>query len=110
MYVYTQALLKVLELIKTVMNEGKDPRDTWSASGQRIFLKDNLPKPKFCDAEYCILNEPPECLNYQLPTFGKWGARTKAPDGDLNPYKGNTRTGLFGMPLPIFGTWLMEMM
>ncbi len=88
---YTQALLKALELIKKDMNDGKDPRDTWLASGRRIFLKDDLPEPKFCDAEYCIVNESPECLNYELPTFGKWGARTEAPDGDLNPYKGENQ-------------------
>ncbi len=88
---YTQALLKALELIEKDMNDGKDPRDTWSASGRRIFLKDDLPEPKFCDAEYCVVNEPPECLNYELPTFGKWGARTEAPDGDLNPYKGENQ-------------------
>ncbi|KAL3822034.1 hypothetical protein ACHAXA_007827 [Cyclostephanos tholiformis] len=87
-YVYTRALLKALDLIEEDMNIGKDPRDTWSASRRRVVLKGDLPEPKYCDPEYCVVNEPPECLNFELPTFGKWGARTEAPDGELNPYKG----------------------
>ena len=78
-------------MIENDINNGKDPRDTWSASGRRIFLKDDLPEPKFCDPEYCVVSEPPECLNYELPTFGKSGARIEAPDGDSNPYKGENQ-------------------
>ena len=84
---YTRALLKALDLIEKEMNDGKDPRDIWSASKRRVILKEDLPKPKYCDPEYCVVNEPPECLNYELPTFGDGGAGVEAPDGDSNPYK-----------------------
>jgi hypothetical protein len=92
-YVYTQALLKALDLIEKDMNDGNDPRKTWSASERRVILKGDLPEPKYCDPEYCVVNDPPECKNYELPTFGKWGARVEAPDGDLNPYKGERQGG-----------------
>ena len=89
---YTRALLKALDLIEKDMNDGKDPRDTWSASERRVVLKDDLPKPKYCNAEYCVVNEPPECLNYELRTFGDAGIVVEAPDGDWNPYKGENQT------------------
>ena len=87
-YVYTHALLKALNLIEEDFNNGKDPRDTWSASLRGVILKGDLLEPKYCDPDYCVVNEPPECLNFELPTFGKWGARIEAEDGELNPYKG----------------------
>ena len=71
------------------MTNGKDPRDTWSASQRGVILKGDLLEPKYCDPDYCVVNEPPECLNFELPTFGKWGARIEAEDGELNPYKGH---------------------
>lgn len=90
-YTYTQALLKALDLIEADMNEGNDPRDTWSASERPILLKGDLPQPKFCEPEYCVVDEVPGCLNYELPTFGNWGARVEEQDGALNPYAGETQ-------------------
>mmetsp|Transcript_19651 Transcript_19651/g.42702 ORF Transcript_19651/g.42702 Transcript_19651/m.42702 type:complete len:259 (-) Transcript_19651:155-931(-) len=90
-YVYTQALLKALDLIEIDINAGNDPRDTWSASERPLLMKNDLPEPKFCDPEYCVVDEAPGCLNYELPTFGNWGARVEDPDDDLNPYAGQTQ-------------------
>lgn len=86
-YVYTQALLIALDLIETDMNDGKDPRDTWSASKRQPLLKTDLPTPILCDPEYCVVDEPPKCLNFELPTFGKPGASVEDPGDELNPYK-----------------------
>lgn len=88
-YVYTHALLKALDLIeKDIVDDGNDPRNTWSASERPLLMKGDLPEPQFCDPEYCVVDEAPGCLNYELPTFGKWGARVEDPDDDLNPYAG----------------------
>jgi hypothetical protein len=78
-------------LIEQDMNDGRDPRDTWSASERRSVSKDDLPKPKYCDPEYCVVDEPPECLSYELRTFGDAGIVVEAPDGDSNPYKGENQ-------------------
>jgi hypothetical protein len=84
-YVYTHALLKALDLIeKDVVDDGNDPRDTWSASERPLLMKGDLPEPQFCD-------EVPGCLNYELPTFGRWGARVEDPSDDLNPYAGENQ-------------------
>lgn len=90
-YVYTTALLKALSLIEAEMKEGRDPRLKWSASERPILMKQDLPDPIFCDPEYCVVDEPPECLNYEKPTYGNWGARVEEPDGDLNPHKGEVQ-------------------
>ena len=73
------------------MNDGKDPREKWVASTRPIFMKDDLPEPMFCDPMYCVVDEPPGCLNYELPTFGQWGPRVEDPDDDLNPYLGEVQ-------------------
>ncbi|KAL9185298.1 hypothetical protein ACHAXT_003075 [Thalassiosira profunda] len=86
-FVYAQAMLKALALIETTVAEGKDPRDIWPAK-RRIVLKSSLPKPIHCDPKYCVVDEAPTCLNYEKPTFGRWGARVEEPNGDLNPHKG----------------------
>jgi hypothetical protein len=91
-YVYTRALLKALDLIKKdVVNDGNDPWDTWLASECPLLMKGNLPEPKFCNPEYCVVDEVPGCLNYELPTFGRWGARVEGPNNDLNPYAGKNQ-------------------
>jgi len=87
-YVYTQALLKALDMIEQDMNAGNDPRDTWSASQRQLLMGSDLPPPKYCDPEYCVVDEVPGCLNYELPTFGFWGARVEDRDDGLNPYAG----------------------
>jgi len=90
-YVYTQALLKALDLIEKDISDGIDPREKWSASERPLLLKKDLPEPKQCDPEYCVVDEVPGCLNYELPTFGNWGPRVEDPDDDLNPYRGETQ-------------------
>ena len=65
-YVYAKAILKALELIEQDMNDGNDPRDTWSASERPMMLKRDLPDPIVCDAEYCTVDEPPGCLNFEV--------------------------------------------
>lgn len=90
-YVYTQAMLKALDLIEKDMNDGNDPRDKWSASERPLLLKKDLPEPRMCDPEYCVVDEAPGCLNYERPTFGFWGARVEDPDDELNPYRGEAQ-------------------
>ena len=53
-----------------------------------MLLKNDLPPPQFCDEVLCVVDEPPGCLNYELPTYGYWGARVEDPNDDLNPYNG----------------------
>ena len=65
-YVYAKAILKALELIEQDMNDGNDPRDTWSASERPMMLKRDLPDPIVCDAEYCTVDDPPGCLNFEV--------------------------------------------
>ena len=90
-YTYTRAILKALELIETDFDEDKDPRDRWDASERELLLKNDLPEPKYCDRDICVVDEPPGCLNYELPTYGYWGARVEDPTDDLNPYFGETQ-------------------
>ena len=85
-YVYTHALLKALDLIEKEMNDGNDVREKWSSSERPLLMKNDLPEPKYCDELYCVVDEVPGCLNYELPTFGNWGPRVEDPDDDLNPY------------------------
>ncbi|KAL9187877.1 hypothetical protein ACHAXT_006255 [Thalassiosira profunda] len=87
-YVYTQALLKALDKIDEDMSAGNDLQKTWAASERPLLLKGDLPEPKFCDPEYCVVDEAPGCLNYELPTFGYWGAKVEDPNDELNPHKG----------------------
>ena len=92
-YVYTHALLKALDLIeKDIVDDGNDPRDKWSATSRPLLMKEDLPEPQFCDPEYCVVDEAPRCLNYELPTFGQWGARVEDPSDDLNPYEGENQS------------------
>ena len=85
-YLYTRAVLKAIDLIEQDISAGNDPRDTWSATERPVLMARDLPEPKFCDPEYCVVDEAPGCLNYELPTFGFWGARVEDPADDLNPY------------------------
>lgn len=90
-YVYTKAILNALQVIEGVMDQGHDPRDLWSEDTRPFLLKGDLPDPLFCDPEYCVVDEAPGCLNYELPTFGNWGARVEDPLDDLNPYLGEVQ-------------------
>lgn len=73
------------------MKAGNDPREKWASSERPLFLKNDLPEPKYCDPEYCVVDEAPGCLNYELPAFGKWGPRVEDPEDELNPYQGETQ-------------------
>ncbi|KAL7434823.1 hypothetical protein ACHAXM_004354 [Skeletonema potamos] len=90
-YVYTHAILKALDIIEKEVSDGNDPREKWDASTRPIFMKEDLPEPMFCDPMYCVVDEAPGCLNYELPTFGQWGPRVEDPDDDLNPYLGEVQ-------------------
>eukprot|EP00547_Thalassionema_nitzschioides_P003037 CAMPEP_0194206674 /NCGR_PEP_ID=MMETSP0156-20130528/5627_1 /TAXON_ID=33649 /ORGANISM="Thalassionema nitzschioides, Strain L26-B" /LENGTH=609 /DNA_ID=CAMNT_0038933245 /DNA_START=107 /DNA_END=1933 /DNA_ORIENTATION=+ len=91
-YVYTTAILHALEQIESTMANDKD-YTTSSAWWQPrpLIIKSDLPEPKFCDATYCSVNQPPGCLNFELPTFGWRGASIAPPDDSLNPYKGEVQ-------------------
>ncbi|KAL3795930.1 hypothetical protein HJC23_002201 [Cyclotella cryptica] len=90
-YVYAKAIHKALELIEKDINDGYDPRDKWSASERPMLLKRDLPEPISCDPTYCTLDEPPGCLNFELPTYGNWGARIEDPTDSLNPHLGEVQ-------------------
>ena len=87
-YVYIKAIHRALDLIEKELKDGNDPRNKWSASDRPILLKSDLPKPLFCDPEYCSVDEVPGCLNYEKPTYGYWGARVEDPYDELNPHLG----------------------
>lgn len=86
--VYSKAILLALDIIEEIIAEGHDPSDVWGASKRKMISKKSLPRPLHCDPEYCTVDEAPGCINYELPTYGTWGARVEDPDNDLNPHKG----------------------
>ena len=79
-------MLKAIDLIEQDISAGNDPRDRWSAAERPVLMARDLPEPRLCNPEYCSVDEAPSCLNYELPTFGFWGARVEDPADDLNPY------------------------
>ena len=87
-YTYSKAILEALDMIESAITSGKDPRKTWSASKRKILLKKSLPEPKYCEPRYCVVDEAPGCLNYELPTYGNWGARVEDANDNLNPHQG----------------------
>lgn len=87
-YLYAEAVLRALDLIEAEVGRGRDPRDRWSASGRPVLLGRSLPDPLYCDPEYCVVDEAPGCLNFELPTYGRWGARVEDPYDVLNPHAG----------------------
>lgn len=84
-------MLEALDLIEAHMTEGKDPRETWSASKRTILSKESLPAPKHCDPAYCVVDGVPGCLNFEKPTFGIQGARVEDAVGENNPHKGDVQ-------------------
>ncbi len=85
---YSKAILLALDLIQKEIANGNDPRDKWDASKRKMLSKKSLPEPKFCGPEYCVVDEAPGCLNFELPTFGQWGSKVEDPNDELNPHKG----------------------
>ncbi len=74
-YSYTDALLMALDAIALEPN----PRSRWP-NDRAARAPARLPEPQVCDAEFCDVEEPPHCLTYQKPTFGKSGIRRTASD------------------------------
>jgi len=88
-YVYTKAVLAALDLIEKTLDDGEDPAYTWSQ--RKMVLKGSLQTPKHCNPDFCTVDEAPQCLNYEKPTFGYWGARVEDPNNSLNPHKGEVQ-------------------
>lgn len=90
-YIYSKAIILALDLIESDLKKGIDPAEKWAASKRKIHIKSSLPAPKFCDPLYCVVDEAPQCLNYEEPTYGWWGAKVEDPNDDLNPHKGEVQ-------------------
>jgi hypothetical protein len=86
--IYSKAILVALDIIEEIIAEGHDPSLIWDASKRKIVSKRSLPDPMHCDPEYCVVDEAPGCINYELPTYGVRGPRVEDPNDDLNPFKG----------------------
>ena len=89
-YVYTKAMLLALTQIEEQLLTNNNEEHRWWQNPRPVVLKDDLPKPLFCDPMYCHVDEAPTCLNFELPTYGWHGASIAPPDDSLNPYKGIT--------------------
>ena len=62
----------------------------------RMFLVNRLSSFFLCRMKsyisFCsVVDEVPGCLNFELPTFGNWGARIEDPNDQLNPYAGEAQ-------------------
>ena len=54
----------------------------------KMLSQADFPKPAFCDPKWCGSAEPPGCVNFELPTFGKPQIKIVTPETDgLMPYK-----------------------
>jgi hypothetical protein len=89
--VYAKAILIALDIIEGAFADGNNPGDDWDASKRKFITKKSLPEPIHCDPEYCVVDEAPGCINYELPTYGTWGARVEDPNDSLNPHKGEVQ-------------------
>ncbi len=63
---YSEALLLALEWISAE----PDPHSRWPRKPAKLKLAD-LPAPLECPAEWCNVERPPICVNYEQPVFGK---------------------------------------
>lgn len=95
-YVYIKGLMKALDIIEQDMNDGVNLLSRWfdtddddndrrqlRASSRRRQLHEappvaDMPEPLFCNPIYCSTPHPPNCLNYELPTFGNPGIQVKS--------------------------------
>jgi hypothetical protein len=84
-------MLKALDLVEQDMAEGNDPRETWSTAQLRLPSESDLPPPKFCDPEYCSVDEVPNCLSYEAPIYGRAGVRVVALDEGPDLRRGESR-------------------
>ncbi|KAL7500397.1 hypothetical protein ACHAWT_008151 [Skeletonema menzelii] len=102
-YIYSQAMIKALDLIESDLKNGIDPAEKWAASKRKTLLKSSLPPPKFCDELYCVVDEAPTCINFEKPTYGWWGARVEDPDDSLNPHRGEVQNWeIWNVDEPLF--------
>ena len=91
-YHYAGYLLKAMEAVEKSWAAGEDPRKKWTIKREPM-LKSELPKPLTpgVDPRYAVVDDPPECLNNELPTYGQHGVSVAAPDDELNPYRGQVQ-------------------
>jgi len=83
---YSHNVLDAVTLIEEEWAAGRDPRKTFK---RKLFsIKNDRPGPVYCDPRLCNNEEPPECLNFEIPVFGPHGARIEDPQNNLNPYLG----------------------
>lgn len=95
-YVYVTGLLMALDVIEEDMDAGADPLDRWFPEHDSRALRTesslhrrlhgappplNMPSPLFCDPLYCSTPHPPNCLNYEKPTFGNPGIEVRNQAG-----------------------------
>ncbi len=73
---------------------GNDSRQRWSATLCPKSSKNDLPAPKCCDPEYCIVDEAPKCLSYNLPTYDRLGITVVDPNEGLDSYREETQNKL----------------
>jgi hypothetical protein len=97
--VYSRAILLALDIIEETMTKGHDATTIWDASKRQIMSKTSLQKPLLhCDPKYCAVNDAPECLNFELPTYGVHGPVVEDSTANLNPYGGETQN--WNIPQP----------
>jgi hypothetical protein len=63
---YSEALLLALEWIGVESN----PRSRWPRKPAKLQLAD-LPAPLECPEQWCNVEGPPVCINFEQPVFGK---------------------------------------
>ena len=104
-YTYSTAMLHALDRIESVVDMKKVMKKPTKAlipsnktaveanwwKDRPIVLGKHLRDPIVCDPEYCQVDQPPQCLNFELPTFGWWGASITPADDDLNPWRGDVQ-------------------
>ena len=50
-----------------------------------------MKEPLLCDPQHCKVSQGPKCLNFEVPTFGWWGASIAQAQDDLNPFQGQVQ-------------------
>ena len=86
-YTYSLAVLGAFDMIADAIKAKKEIYKLWSKE-RPIMMASDFSEPMFCDPLYCTVDEAPTCLNYELPTFGWYGASLTPADDSLNPYRG----------------------
>jgi hypothetical protein len=76
-YAYAGYLIKAVDRLDSIDH----------ATLNRPTLKSELPEPIICDPKYCTVDNPPSCLNFELPVYGRHGPQLRDENDDFNPYK-----------------------